>query len=263
MKKINLNNKIILITGFTGSLGTALVKILLNNKKIKEIRGYARDEYKISELMRKTKDKRLIPYIGDIRNLDRLRDCCKNVDIIFHVAALKRMDVSSENTFEVADINILGTRNVMIAGSKCERIVVVSTDKAATCKNVYGASKFIAENVALAYKNSVVWRFGNIIGSRGSVWEIFKEQKEMGVPFTITEPNSTRFVIDVKEVCDCLLSNVKHGLFWPKHLKSMTIKQIADSISPNHPCKIIGLRENETLHEKFTDEYSSDKCLIK
>jgi len=263
MKQINLNNKTILITGFTGSLGTALVYRLLKNKKIKEIRGYSRDEYKQSEMMRKIKDNRLKYYLGDVRDLERLKDICDGVDIIFHLAAFKRMDVSSHNTFDVAEVNIEGTRNIMLVGKKCKKIIFVSSDKAASCQCVYGASKFIAENIALAYPNSIIWRFGNFIGSRGSVWSIFEEQKKQGVPFTITNLSCTRFVMKIDEVCDCLLSDVKHGLYFPKNLKSMTIKQIADSISPNHPYVIIGMRENESLHEKFFERYSSDKCLKK
>jgi UDP-glucose 4-epimerase len=262
MKQIKIKNKVVLCTGGTGSLGQVLVNRLLK-EGAKEVRVYSRDEYKQSEMIRHLNNNKVKYWLGDIRDLETLKGACDGVDIIIHVAAMKRMDQSSHNTFDVADVNIRGTRNVMLAGKECEKIIFVSSDKAANCKNVYGATKFIAENIALAYSNSIVWRFGNIIGSRGSVWEIFKEQKEQGLPFTITDLNSTRFIINIDDVCDCLLSDVKHGLYYPKNLKAMTIKQIADSVEVNHPYVIIGLRKNETLHEKFNDEYSSDKCLIK
>lgn len=263
MKQINLNNKTILITGFTGSLGTALVYRLLKNKKIKEIRGYSRDEYKQSEMMRKIKDKRLQFWLGDIRNLERIKEACEGVDIIIHTAAHKRIDQISHNAYDVADVNINGTHNVVLAGKNCERIIFVSSDKAASCNNIYGATKFVGEGIVLSSPNGIVWRLGNIINSRGSVWEIFKEQEKQGVPFTITSLNSTRFIMTIDEACDCILSDVKHGLYFPKNLKAMTIKQIADSICLNYPYVVIGLRENESLHEKFNDKYNSEKYLKK
>lgn len=261
MKQINLNNKTILITGFTGSLGTALVYRLLKNKKIKEIRGYSRDEYKQSEMMRKIKDNRLKYYLGDVRDLERLKDVCEGVDIIIHAAAMKRMDQSSYNTFEVAEINIKGTKNIMLVGKKCEKIIFISTDKAFQPSCVYGCSKMISEKIVLAYPNGICWRFCNFKKSRGSVFEIFKEQKNFGIPLTITDLSATRFVIDIKDVCDYILSDVKPGLHYPKNLKSMTIKEIADLIAPGHPYKIVGLREGEKTHESFNETYTSKKII--
>lgn len=258
---MKLKNKILLITGGTGSLGSILVERLLK-EDIKEVRVYSRDEFKQAEMARHLNDKRITYWLGDVRNLERLVEACDSVDIIIHIAAMKRMDQSSHNTFEVADINIQGTKNVMIAGKNCKKIIFVSTDKAYHAENVYGASKFIAERIVLAdKKKGIVWRFGNFIGSRGSVWEIFKEQKEKRIPLTITNLNASRFVIDMKKVCDYILSNVKPGLYYPKKLKIMTVGEIADEIAHGFRWEIVGLREGEKMHEAFNENYSSDKCL--
>jgi UDP-N-acetylglucosamine 4,6-dehydratase len=225
----------------------------------KEIIVYSRDEYKQSEMARHLNNNKVKYWLGDVRDLETLKEASKNVDIIIHTAAFKIMDQSSHTTFDVADVNICGTRNVMLAGKNCERIVFVSTDKAFNSTCVYGASKFIAENIVLAYSNGVVWRFGNFLWSRGSVFEIFKEQRDAGIPLTITDPEATRFIIDIEDVCTYLLSNVKHGLYYPPNLNSVTIMEIAQSIAPNYPYKIVGNREGEKTHEAFSEEYTSNK----
>lgn len=250
-----------LISGATGSLGQVLVKRLLKDKNVEEIRVFSRDEYKQSEMARKINDERVKYWLGDIRDLERLKEACENVDIIIHTAAMKRMDSCSHNAYEVADVNIRGTKNVMIAGKKCEKIIFVSSDKAVNCKNVYGASKLIGESIVLACKNGIVFRFGNFINSRGSVWEIFKEQRDAGIPLTVTNSKATRFIIDIEEVCDYLLSDAKHGLHYPPNLKSIRIIDLAKQIAPNAEIKIIGDREGEKIHESFNENYSSDKCL--
>jgi len=255
----NLGNKTVLVTGGTGSLGQVLVKYL-SFYGAKEVRVYSRDEYKQSEMIRKIDDPRITYWLGDIRDLERLKEACDGVDIIYHVAAFKRMDIVSHNAYEVADVNIRGTKNVVIAGKKCERIVLVSTDKAHKPICVYGYSKAIAEAIVLAEPNGVVWRFGNFINSRGSVWEIFEEQKKTGV-LTVTDRETTRFFIDINDVCKYLLENVKPGLHYPKNLKSVRIMDLAMRIAPGAEYKITGLRPGDKLHEAFDDEYTSDKCL--
>jgi len=251
-----------LITGGTGFLGQALVNHLLKRDDVEEVRIYARDEFKESEMARKIIDKRVIYWLGDVRDLERLKEACQNVDIIIHAAAMKRMDQWPHNTFEVADVNILGTQNVVLAADKsCKKIIFVSTDKAYAPSCVYGASKLIAEKIVLAHPRGIVHRFGNFIGSRGSVFEIFKEQKEQGVPLTITDPTATRFVIEIDKVVDYLLSDVPPGLHYPKDLKSMTVLEIAESIAPGakHIIKKFREREGEKKHESFDENYSSEK----
>lgn len=257
-KNISVNGKTVLVTGGTGSLGEVLVKRLLDEGAY--VRIFSRDEYKQSEMDRKTNNRKLSFYLGDVRNLERLRFACKDADIIIHAAAFKRMDSTSHNAFEVADVNIQGTNNVVLAADE-RKVIFISSDKAASGKCIYGASKFIGEGIILAHPKGIVWRLGNLIGSRGSVWGIFEEQKKQGIPFSITSLEATRFVMSIESACDYILSNVGPGLHYPKNLKSMRIIDIANSISLNYPYKIIGLRENESLHEKFYDGYSSDKCL--
>ena len=242
-----------LITGGTGTLGSALVKRLYKDN---EIVVYDNDEYRQSEMDRKYIDNKNIEYwLGDVRDLERLKDACDTVDIIIHTAALKRMDTASQNSYEVADVNIKGTYNVCLAG-KGKKIIFVSTDKAFKPSCIYGASKMIAEGIALAH-NCIIWRFGNFIGSRGSVWEIFKDQADKGEELTVTDPNATRFVIELDKVMDYLLSNVKPGIHYPKDLKKMTVGEIAKQVAPNAKWKIVGLREGEKMDEAFTDDYTS------
>lgn len=243
-----------LVIGGTGSLGQALVKRLLKND-IEEVRVFSRDELKQSEMVRKLDNDNVQYWLGDIRNLERLKEVCEDVDIIIHCAAFKRMDSISRNAAEVADVNINGTKNVMIAANG-KKVIFISSDKAFKPTCLYGATKMVSEGIVLAYPNAVVWRFGNFIGSRGSVWEIFKEQKKIGV-LTLTDPKATRFVMDIDEACDYVLSDVEPGLHYPKNLRSMTVEQIANSIAPEAKHKVVGLREGEKLHESFNDNYSS------
>lgn len=250
-----------LLTGGTGFLGRAMVEYLLKNENIKEIRIFSRDEYKQSKMAGELNDGRIKYWLGDICDLERLREACKGVDILIHAAAAKRMDNSSHNTYYVAKVNIEGTQNVALAGIRCKNIVLISTDKAYQPSCVYGCSKFIAESIILATPHGSVCRFGNFINSRGSVFEIFKEQKEKGIPLTITDPNATRFVIDIKDVCKFIMTHLSPGLHYPKNLKAMTIKQIADEIAPGHPFIVTGLREGEKMDESFNEDYTSKKCL--
>ncbi len=169
------------------------------------------------------------------------------------------MDSTSHNAYELADVNVRGTHNVMMASKKAEKVVFVSTDKAFNPSCVYGATKMIAEKIALA-ANATVWRFGNFIGSRGSVWDIFRDQWISGQPFTITDSKATRFIMDIDLACNLILSNAKKGaLCYPNNLKSVTVEEIADSIDKDHPREIIGLREGEKMHESFSDNYTSEK----
>lgn len=254
-----------LVTGGTGYLGRALVRRLLLDGH--EVVIFSRDEYKQSEMVRKIKSKKVTFYLGDVRNLERLKEAAMGVDVIIHTAAFKRMDTVSHNAYEVAEVNITGTKNVMEAGRNCKKVIFVSSDKAYAPSNLYGASKMVAEHIALSYKNAVVWRFGNFIGSRGSVWEIFKDQIARGVSVTITDPNATRFVMEIEDVVDYVLSDVEPGLHYPKNLKSMTIFDILMSVVPNRQLVlkddliITGLRDGEKMHEAFNEDYSSDKGL--
>lgn len=239
----------ILVTG-SGTLASALLKRLY---KINDVVIYSNDEYVQSELARKYP--KATYWLGDVRDLERLKDACSDVDVIIHTAALKRMDTASHNAFEVSDTNIKGTYNVCLAG-KGKKVIFVSTDKAFNPSCIYGASKMIAEGIALAH-GAIVWRFGNFIGSRGSVWEIFADQAKNGQKLTVTDPDASRFVIDTEEVCDHLLSDAGPGLHYPENLKIMTVAEIAKQVAPDAEWEIVGLREGEKLYEEFTNEYNS------
>jgi len=249
-----------LLTGGTGTLGQALVKRLLHENDVGEIRVFSRDEYKQSEMARKIKDKRVTYWLGDIRNRERMKEATEGIDIVIHTAAMKRMDTISQNTAYVADVNINGTRNVVLAGKDCEKVIFVSTDKAHAPSCIYGATKMVAEGIVLAKKNGIVWRFGNFIGSRGSVWKIFEEQKKTG-QLTITDPSATRFVMTIDEACECVLTDISPGKYYPNNLKAIKIGELAREIAPTANWNIIGLREGEKLHEAFSENYSSDLCL--
>ena len=237
-----------------------MVKYLLEVENIKEIRIYSRDEYKQSEMARTIEDDRITYWLGDICDLERLKEALKDVDIAINFAAMKRMDNSSHNTYQVAKVNIEGTQNLAIAGDKCKNIVLVSTDKAFQPTCVYGASKLIAENIILAKKNGSVCRFGNFIDSRGSVFEVFKDQVKNNEPLTIFDPDATRFVIKIEDVCKFIMTHLLPGLHYPKNLKSMTVKEIAEEVAgPDYPYVVTGLREGEKLSESFNDNYNSQK----
>jgi len=246
-----------LITGGTGTLGQHLVHRLIRDTNASDIRVYSRDEYKQSEMARRINSPKVTYWLGDVRNLHRLQEASVGVDTIIHTAAMKRMDTISRNVFELVDVNILGTKNVMIAGRDCERVIFVSSDKAYQPSCIYGASKMIAEGIVLAYDNGVVWRFGNFIGSRGSVWEIFEEQKKTGT-LTIMDAEATRFIISLDEVCDCLLSGASWGIHYPK-MRVIKIMDLAKEIAPDAKYVIIGPREGEKTHEALSEDYSSDK----
>jgi UDP-N-acetylglucosamine 4,6-dehydratase len=243
-----------LITGGSGSLGQVLVKRLAKDH---QVRVYSRDEYKQSEMARKINNPNIEYWLGDVCDLERLKLACEGVDVIIHTAAMKRMDTVSHNSYYVSDVNIRGANNVCIAG-KNKKIIFVSTDKAFQPSCIYGASKMIAESIILAH-GGVVWRFGNFIGSRGSVWEIFKDQALNNQPLTITDPNATRFVIDMDDVVNHLLSDVDSGIHYPENLRKMTVGEIAKQVAPNAEWKIVGMRTDEKLHEAFNSTYTSQK----
>jgi len=245
-----------LITGGTGSLGSALVKRLIKDGLVSEIRVYSRDEFKQSEMARNLNSDKVTYWLGDVRDLERLKEACKDVTMIIHTAAMKRMDTISRNAYEVADVNINGTRNVMIAANG-NNVIFISSDKAYNPTCIYGATKMVAEGIVLADPFSTVWRFGNFIGSRGSVWKIFEEQKKTGI-LTLTDPKATRFVMTIQQACSYILNGSVAGLHYPKNLMSMSVQSIAESIAPDAEYKIIGLREGEKLHEAFSEDYVSN-----
>ncbi len=268
-----LADKSILVTGGTGSFGKKFVATILEKfPDIKRIIVFSRDELKQFE-MAQTFSPAQYPqirfFIGDVRDKDRLMRAFEKVDIVVHAAALKQVPTAEYNPFEAIKTNVLGAQNVIEAAldSGVEKVVALSTDKAAAPINLYGATKlcsdklFIAANNMVGYHNvnfSVV-RYGNVIGSRGSVVPFFLEKRKTGV-LPITHPEMTRFNISLQEGVDLVLFAIQHALggevFVPK-IPSYRILDLAEAICPKCEKKIVGIRPGEKIHEEMITETDS------
>jgi UDP-N-acetylglucosamine 4,6-dehydratase (inverting) len=267
-----LKNKSILVTGGTGSFGKRFIKILLEKHNVKKIVVFSRDELKQSEMsdeLIKYK-KKLRFFIGDIRDLQRIKLALNEVDIVIHAAALKQVPTAEYNPFEVVKTNIIGTQNVIdaIIESKVERVIALSTDKAAAPINLYGASKLSADKIFVAANNyskkkfSVV-RYGNVMMSRGSVIPLFIKQSKTGV-ITLTDKRMTRFSITLDQgvnfVIQCLNRMWGGELFVPK-IPSYKIMDVAKAFAPNCKIKVLGLRPGEKMHEEMITSSDSFNAL--
>lgn len=273
--------KKILITGGTGSLGQALTKRLLEFK-VDTIRIFSRNEDKQVRMASQFKDDRLRFLIGDVRDLPRLQKAFEDIDFIFHAAALKHVPVIEYNPFEAVKTNVVGSQNVIDAALKenIEKAICIGTDKAVSPLNTYGATKLLMEKLfvtANPYKRKqhqtkfIVVRYGNVLGSSGSVAPIFIEQMLAKEKITITDLNMTRFSITLQEALDFILSSTEDGksseVFIPK-LRSYTLKDIKQALSELigfHGEEIIPIRSGEKLHEilinsdemRYTWEYNN------
>ncbi len=265
-----------LITGGTGSFGKAFLKKLLNKKNIDRIVIYSRDELKQSELQEiypKTKYPFLRFFLGDVRDLDRLRVATEGIDILIHAAALKQVPSTEYNPFEAVKTNILGAQNVISScfENKIKRVIALSTDKACAPINLYGATKlcsdklFISANKIKGNKDirfSVV-RYGNVFGSRGSVYPVFKNYNKKGY-FPITDSNMTRFNITLEEgvnlVFDSIQKSFGSEIIIPK-LRSFKITDLAKSINIKNKIKLVGLRPGEKIHEQMISSSDSFSTL--
>jgi len=257
------NDKNILITGGTGSFGKQFVATLLKKYKPNKIIIYSRDELKQFEMAQQYNQKCMRYFIGDIRDAQRLQKAMQDVDIVVHAAALKHVPIAEYNPMECIKTNIIGSQNVIDAclANNVPYTIALSTDKAASPANLYGASKLASDKLFVAANNltgthdikfSVV-RYGNVLGSRGSVIPFFKKLIADGATeLPITEPNMTRFWITLQEGVDFVLKNFERmqggEIFVPK-IASMKMTDLASAIAPNLPQKIIGIRAGEKLHE--------------
>ena len=260
------DNKTILITGGTGSLGQSLTKRLLKFN-VKSIRIFSRNESKQIEMETKFHDDRLRFFVGDIRDLNRLIKATEDADIVFHTAALKHVPKIEYNPFEAIKTNVIGSQNVIDAclHENVEKSICVGTDKAVSPLNTYGATKLLMEKLFVSANNSInkekyktkfiALRYGNVLGSSGSVIPKFIQQIKSKNKLTITEPKMTRFSITMDEAINFILnaSNLGQGseIFIPK-LKAYSIKKIKDSLFEllgNTGDEIIGLRPGEKLQE--------------
>ncbi len=259
-----VNDSKILITGGTGSLGHKLVEILCKNFKPKKVIIYSRDEYKQFKMQQQYVSEEygcLRYFIGDVRDVRRLKEAMGGVNYVIHAAALKQIPAIEYNPSEAVRTNIDGSLNVIEACKEMgvERAILISTDKAVEPVNLYGATKLAAEKLFLASnsfnktKFSVV-RYGNVLASRGSVIETYLELKKKGIKeFPITDVNMTRFWITLEQAVNLVLSALKSsetGIFIAK-LPSMKIVDIAKTIEPDCTFKIEGIRSGEKMHEQL------------
>lgn len=260
-----LDNSSILITGGTGSLGKALVHKLLKETSVRRIAILSRDELKQQQMRDELgNDDRLRWFLGDIRDLDRLKRAFHNVDFVIHAAALKQVDTGEYNPMEFIKTNVLGSQNVIDAAieSGVKRVVALSTDKASSPINLYGATKLTADKLFIAANNyghsygtsfSVV-RYGNVMGSRGSVIPFFESLARQGKSIPITDLRMTRFWISINDavqfVFDSLEMMTGGELYVPK-IPSMKIIDLAEAVAPGAVVHEVGMRPGEKLHEEM------------
>lgn len=257
------HGKNILITGGTGSFGKKYTKILLENYKPNKIIIYSRDELKQYEMSQEFDDKCMRYFIGDVRDAARLKKAMKDVDFVIHAAALKHVPIAEYNPMECIKTNIYGAQNVIDAALEngVLKIIALSTDKAANPVNLYGATKLASDKLFVAANNLVgtqdtqfsVVRYGNVIGSRGSVVPYFQKLIKDGTTFLpITDEKMTRFMITLDDGVNFVLKNFERmqggEIFVPK-IPSMKIVDLADAMAPDLERKIIGIRPGEKLHE--------------
>lgn len=262
-----LNDKSILITGGTGSFGKAFVKtVLARYPDIKRLVVYSRDELKQFEMSQQFPDshyKGIRYFIGDVRDKDRLRRAMEGIDVVIHAAALKQVPAAEYNPFECIKTNVLGAQNVIEAclDAGVQRVVALSTDKAAAPINLYGATKLCSDKLFVAANNikghrdirfSVV-RYGNVMGSRGSVIPFFLEKRSSGV-LPITDPAMTRFNISLQEGVDMVLWSLENAwggeVLVPK-IPSYRITDVAKAVGPECEHPVIGVRPGEKIHEEM------------
>lgn len=265
-----LDGKTILIVGGTGSFGKQFTRMLLDDHNPKSVRIYSRGEFLQWEMQKTFKDERLRFLIGDVRDKERLYRAMSGVDIVVHAAALKQVPACEYNPIEAVKTNIDGAKNIINAAidNNVKKVVALSTDKAVHPVNLYGATKMVAEKLFVqgnSYtgegetKFSCV-RYGNVIGSRGSVIPLFTEQKKSGV-LTVTDERMTRFWITLEQgvnlVVRCI-EEMKGGEIYIPRIPSMKITDLAQAIAPEAETKITGIRPGEKLHEVLI---TSDEAL--
>lgn len=257
------DNATILITGGTGSFGQQYTKTLLERYKPHKIIVVSRDELKQYEMQKEFSQDCMRYFIGDVRDRDRMVMAMRGVDYVIHAAALKQVPAAEYNPMECIKTNIYGAENVIHAAIECgvRKIIALSTDKAANPINLYGATKLCSDKLFVAANNLVgdrptrfgVVRYGNVVGSRGSVVPYFKELIEQKAPdLPITDPRMTRFWITLQQGVDFVLKNFERmwggEVFVPK-IPSVRIPDLAKAMAPEMPQRLVGIRPGEKLHE--------------
>ena len=271
-----LNNKTVLITGGTGSFGKKATEIILKRFKPKKLIIFSRDELKQFEMAQQYPDSKydcIRYFIGDVRDKERLYRAFHGVDYVIHAAALKQVPAAEYNPFEAVKTNVLGAQNVINVAidQGVKKVIALSTDKAANPINLYGATKlcsdklFIAGNSYVGQDHTIfsVVRYGNVVGSRGSVIPFFLKSRETGI-LPITDPRMTRFWITLEQGVNFVLKSLEHmvggELFVPK-IPSMNIMDLAKVIAPECKTEVIGIRPGEKLHEMMVPKDDARKTL--
>jgi UDP-N-acetylglucosamine 4,6-dehydratase len=269
------DGKSILITGGSGSLGKALVSHLLSTTKVRRIAIYSRDELKQFHMRQDLmNDERLRWFLGDVRDSARLTRALHKVDFVIHAAALKQVDTGEYNPMEFIKTNVLGSQNVIEASIDCgvSKVIALSTDKASSPINLYGATKLTADKLFIAANNysqsygtnfSVV-RYGNVMGSRGSVIPHFQNLAKLGKPITVTDKRMTRFWISLNEAVKFVLDSfevMKGGELYVPKIPSMRIIDLAKAIAPEGEIVEIGVRPGEKLHEEMISAEDSRRTI--
>lgn len=266
---MDLSQKSILITGATGSLGKKLVELILKHHNPRRLVVFSRDEVKQLELRRKypaSDDSPMRYFIGNIRDRERLYRAFRGVDIVIHAAALKQVPTAEYNPLEVIKTNVIGAANIIDAAIDCnvEHVIALSTDKAVNPINLYGATKLCSDKLFIGagvYANETqtrfsVVRYGNVIGSRGSVIPLFLKHKNSGV-LPVTDERMTRFWITIEQAANFVIQSLTRmqggEIFVPK-LPSMKIVDVAKTVAPDCQIKVIGIRPGEKIHEVLVTE---------
>src|SRR3989344_2446875 len=267
---MSFEGKTILVTGGTGSFGQAFVKALLQDHNPRSVRVFSRSEYTQWEMAQNFPDPRLRFLIGDVRDKDRLSRAMNDVDIVVHAAALKQIVLGEYNPLEVIQTNVMGSANVVDAAidNNVEKVILISSDKAVNPVNLYGATKlcgerlFVHANVYVGENRRTkfsVARYGNVVGSRGSVVPLFMKQAKSG-KITVTNERMTRFWITLEQgvrfVSDCINRMQGGEVFVPK-IPSMRIMDLISVLAPSSEVQFIGIRQGERLHEVLFAEEES------
>lgn len=271
-----LGESSILITGGTGSLGKALVSNLLSNHKVRRIVIFSRDELKQLQMREEfNNDSRLRWFLGDIRDVERLKRAFHGVDYVLHAAALKQVDTGEYNPMEFIKTNVLGSQNVIDASidAGVKRVVALSTDKASSPINLYGATKLTADKLFVAANNyshsygttfSVV-RYGNVMGSRGSVIPYWKSLADAGQPLPITDLRMTRFWISIEQAVQFVVDSLEimqGGELYVPRIPSMRIVDLASAVATDVKLEEVGMRPGEKLHEEMISADDSRRTFL-
>jgi len=269
--RIDLNEKVVLVTGGTGSFGHHFIRMVIDEYRPRKLIVFSRDELKQFEMAQRFPTERypfMRYFIGDVRNRDRLEMAMRGVDYVVHAAAMKHVPIAEYNPFECIATNILGAENVVSAAVRqgVKKVIALSTDKAANPINLYGASKLASDKIFVAANNLsgkdgcrfAVVRYGNVMGSRGSVLPFFRKLIDEGTDhLPITDERMTRFWISLEQGVNLVLSSmamVKGGEIFVPKIPSMSTVELARSLAPDLPHKVVGIRPGEKLHEVMVPE---------